>query len=120
MLELDMIRWMDVRFVGLALLGAVVCSCASAPHLSTADSHRAFVADAPTAIRLARLAWIKAHPEMADEIASEAEWQAHEIAKLDYGVWTVWEPVPENSIGGSIYILLSQADGHLIRMYFIQ
>ena len=110
------------RILAPMIVGAIflaTTSCAEMNPPGPANGLRP-VADAPTAIRLARLAWIGAHPELADRIGSEAVWQAHERAVLEEGVWTVWDPVPPNAIGGSLYILLSQADGRVLNMYLTQ
>jgi hypothetical protein len=78
------------------------------------------VEDAATAISLARLAWIAQNPKLAGRIGSEAEWQLHEKASLEDGVWTVWEPLPDNMVGGSVYILIAQKDGRFLRAFMTE
>jgi hypothetical protein len=106
--------------IGIAIALAACAGCAEVPPPRIASGASDSVDNAEAAIRIARLAWIGAHPELADRIGSEAEWQAIERATLDHGVWTVWDPVPSGAIGGSLYILIAQADGRVIQVYLTQ
>jgi hypothetical protein len=111
---------MLVARLGIVVVLTACASCAELAPSKVASRAGYRIDNAETAVSLARLAWIEAHPELADRISGEAEWQAREQATLEHGVWTVWDPVPEGAVGGSVYILLAQADGHVIRMYIAQ
>ncbi len=78
------------------------------------------VEDGASAIRLARLAWIKAQPELRDRIGAEAEWQAHKTATLGDGIWTVCEKSEFGGCGNGVAFRMSRKDGHVLDIYILQ
>ena len=100
-----------------ALLMAAACAT---PGDSTSRQETAQVVDESSAIKLARAAWIKAHPELRVRIGSEATWQKEMKATLRDGVWIVHEGQSEGEIGNGLVVRLMSVNGRILDIYLLQ
>jgi len=87
------------------------------------------VPDAKTAIGIAYHVWcpmiVAAHARYHDagdwKGPTEQDWQAHMVAHLDHGVWTVTEPdLPVGTVGGAIFVFIAQKDGRILHIILTQ
>src|SRR5947207_14566704 len=78
------------------------------------------VRDGKAAITIAHAVWVSSHPEIANRIDSEAEWQKEMVATLRGGIWEIVEKLPPGTVGGGAVVLIAKSDGRVIDMYLTQ
>jgi len=76
------------------------------------------IRDSKTAISIAHAIYASMNPDL--KISNEKDWQSHFTATLNNGTWEVGEKTEPGSLGGGLWILLSQRDAHVVSIYLIQ
>ena len=70
-----------------------------------------------TAIRIARAIAVE---EFGAGVTDEQNWLTRMQATLKNGVWEVTEPLPPNTIGGSCFTYIAQADARILGAHCTQ
>ncbi|HEX3808697.1 MAG TPA: hypothetical protein VHW02_03260 [Rhizomicrobium sp.] len=79
------------------------------------------VKDGRAAISIAHAIWASQFPTHFARIGTDADWQTNMMATLRDGVWEVTgKPTEGGSVGGGLFIYISQQDGRILGVYLTQ
>jgi hypothetical protein len=79
------------------------------------------IRDEKAAIIIAHAIWLSDHPDLASGAGNEDDWLKVMQGTLRDGVWEVTaKDSPTPTIGGALFIYLSQRDGHVLAIVLTQ